>query len=641
MALVKTSKIAAGKSRPAILPADAAPKAKPVVRNGTANGHASAGHKTATVSERVAAATEELASGLTEASAAAEELRRAMEQIAGGAEEAAGASQEQLAAIKRVIANLATAKGRANDMRHRTEAVQQVLAETSIQITGSVRAIEGNAERQKASVEVIAELERRTQEIGNITRAVSRISDQTNLLALNAAIEAARAGEHGRGFAVVAEEVRALAEGSEKNAHEIQGHAAAIQGDVRAIAQAVKASAEQASAEAKAGIAIVEEVEQRRKDMGVISQGGQEILDTAMDAERAAIEAQRGAELVASAAEEQSAGAAESQSAIRQQAQSLEQGQTAAQSLAVLAEKLRSGRAGAETAEQIGSAAEELSATVQELSGAASQVMAAIAQINRGAQQQSAATQQTSAALTQIEKNAGLAKSNAIAANDRVLALDSALKNGRDAVTKLVAGVSSALNTTKASLQTIGRLETVGRNIEKIVNAIGMIAVQTTMLAVSGSVEAARAGDAGRGFALVSGDIRGLARETSENADKVKDTVRSILDQITLLRRDLEQVIAVGETEVQKNRAVSKTLERLKEDVTLLRSANKEIIQGAETILAAAVETAAGARQIAAAAEEASSASKQAATASSEQAKGAEDLAASIEEIAALAQELN
>ena len=645
MALVKTSKITAGKTKLAApsVPAAAQPpaaKAKAPVRNGTANGHA-ASSKTATISERVAAATEELASGLTEAAAAAEELRRSMEQIAGGAEEAAGASQEQLAAIKRVIANLATAKGRATDMRRRTEAVQLVLSETSMQITGSVRAIEGSAERQKASVDVIAELERRAQEIGNITRAVSRISDQTNLLALNAAIEAARAGEHGRGFAVVAEEVRALAEGSEKNAHEIQGHAEAIQGDVRMIAQAVKDSAEQAVAEAKAGLTLVDELEQRRKDMGAIAEGGQEILDAALEAERAALEAQRGAELVASAAEEQSAGAEESQSAIQQQAKALEQGQTAAQSLAALTEKLRAGRAGASTAEQIGSAAEELSATIQELSGAASQVMAAIAQINRGAQQQSAATQQTSAALAQIEKSASLAKTNAGHANDRVLALDTALKSGRQSVAKMVTGVSSALDATKASLQTIGRLETVGRNIEKIVNAIGMIAVQTTMLAVSGSVEAARAGDAGRGFALVSGDIRGLARETSENADRVKDTVRDILDQIALLRRDLEQVIAVGETEVQKNRAVTEALERLNEDVTVLRTANKEIMQGAEAILSAAVETAAGARQIAAAAEEASSASKQAATASSQQAQGAEDLAASIEEIASLAQELN
>jgi methyl-accepting chemotaxis protein len=518
--------------------------------------------------------------------------------------------------------------------------VQVVLAETSVQITTSVRAIEKNAERQLASVAIIAELEERARDIGEISRTVSRISDQTNLLALNAAIEAARAGEHGRGFAVVAEEVRALAETSEKSAHDVQGLADSIQVQVRDIAQEIASASEKAAKEARAGILVVDALGAMRDGMTQLSQGSQDILTAAIEAEGATSEARRGADQIATAAEEQSAGAAEAQAAVQEQAQSLEQGQVAAQGLAVLTERLRVGQADAAAAGQIAATAEELSATIQEMSGAASQIMAAVEQINRGSQQQAAATQQTSAAMAQIAKSAGLAKTNAASADQQVRNTDAALKESRAAVDGLVSGVSEALSETRANLTKIGVLETGGRRIGKIVEGIGLVAVQTSMLAVSGAVEAARAGDAGRGFAVVSNDIRGLARESSESADRVKETVEGVLDQIASVRRDLEQIVVAGEAEVERNRGLIGALETIGSDMVALAAGSSAILEGAEAIMTAVDQAAAGARQIAVAAEEASAASKQAAAAAAEQAHGAEDLAAAIEEIASLADEL-
>ena len=634
MALIKKSKLNPGTAQAIV----DVPPVRPPARNGKPNGIGK--RLSDKVSERLAAATEELASGLTEASTAAEELRRSMEQIASGASEAAGASQEQLSAIKQVVASLGGARTQAEASRRRTETAEVVLAETAVQIGTSVRAIERNGLRQGASVEVIAELERRAQDIGEITRAVSRISDQTNLLALNAAIEAARAGDHGRGFAVVADEVRALAETSEKSAQDVQKLATAIQSEVRDIATALQQAAETAVSESKAGAAVVTMLDGLREDMQKIAGGSQETLTGALEAERAASEAGKGAALVANASEEQSAAANEAQSAIQEQAKSLEQGQTAAQELAMVAEQARTRKVDAKSAEQISATAEELSATIQELSSASRQIMTAIGQINRGSQQQAAATQQTSAALAQIEKSAKQAQQNANQANERIRKMGDDLKKGGAAVDRLVNGVSTALDNTRVSLATIARLESAGRNIEKIVSGISLVVVQTTMLAVSGSVEAARAGESGRGFAVVSNDIRSLAREASDSADKIKDTVGGILEQIASLRRDLGQIVDSVEIEVQSNRSVLAAFDKVNREVAALGGANDAILQGADSILSAAVESAAGARQIAAAAEQASAASRQASTASAEQARGAEDLAAAIEEIASLAEAL-
>jgi methyl-accepting chemotaxis protein len=592
------------------------------------------------IEERVAAATEEMAGGITEAASAAEELRRAMEQIASGAEEAASASQETLAVAANMAAGLLQARGRAESARERTDRLQGLLADTVNQIGTWASNIKHNAERQVGAIANIEQLSQEAASIGDVTKTVGHVADQTNLLALNAAIEAARAGDHGRGFAVVADEVRALAETAEKGAREAQQLAGQIQEHVKSVAALVKVAADDAAAEADKSQTVILALGELRKELGALAEDSKSIAIAMLEAEAASREARKGAEIISSAAEEQATAAAEALRSVEQQTAALEESQSGTHSLAAMANDLGATLKANANADHLASAAEQLSTAVQEISGAATQIMAATEQISRAGQQQAAATQEASAALDQIEKIARSAHQKASSAFNRAKQMQEILAETSLRTGELSAGVTRSLETTRRSLGLIAGLEAVSRNVEKIVDGIGIVSIQTNMLAVSGSVEAARTGEFGKGFAVVSKDIRNLARDSSDSAGRIKDTLRAIQDRIIAVRRELEQTIAATEAENQKNVGVLASLGIVETDMNQIAVASQEILTGAEAILSSLKEAVVGAREVAVAAERATNAATQAATAAKQQARGADDLAAAIEEIASLAVEI-
>jgi methyl-accepting chemotaxis protein len=98
----------------------------------------------------------------------------------------------------------------------------------------------------KMATDVIAELEKESNDISGVTQIITEIANQTNMLALNAAIEAARAGEQGRGFAVVADEVRKLAQRTQDATSEIQKKIEALQKGVKEATLVMNKGQEQA-----------------------------------------------------------------------------------------------------------------------------------------------------------------------------------------------------------------------------------------------------------------------------------------------------------------------------------------------------------------------------------------------------------
>lgn len=638
MALVKTTELAKRRATSATPKQEAtAPINKVAAARRT---HERARVRQQKVAERIGAATEELASGMLEAAAAAQQLRQSLEQISAGAEEAAGAAQQSQGAVEMLGATFSQARDQAEVSRRKTDALHAGVLESATQIDDANASLENAAARQLASVEIAVRLEKQAAGIGATTQMVADISDRTNLLALNAAIEAARAGDVGKGFAVVADEVRALAEVAERTAREIEEQSGIIEREVKTLADQIRTTATAAQQQTATTQAIASHLSSVRADLSVLADGSQAILTSAIEADIAVREAGRGAELVASAAEEQSAAVAQAQRSVQQQSQALDQSQEAAQALASLAEDLQGDGSAAGSSEQLSTAAEELSATVQELAGSAGEILVAIDQISRGAQTQAAATQEANAALVQIEKNLDQTQKATQLATERTRSIAGLLTKTQEGLHVIGGSFATAAAEMRGSLAALDSLDDVSRKIEKSIDRIVLVAVQTSMLSVSGSVEAARAGDAGRGFAQVSGDIRKLAQESSEYIEGVKDVVRLMQLQIAAVRRDLELVLSLADTERSKNTAIIERMKAIEIEVAGIASGNDAMLGSAQAALSAVRDVQSGTQQIASAAQEASSAATAAATAAKEQSRSAEDLAAAIEEIASLADEL-
>ena len=177
-----------------------------------------------------------ISDGVTQIASAAEQLSAVTEQTSAGVNSQKVETDQVATAMNEMAATVQEVARNAEEASEAAVAADQQAREGDKVVGEAIAQIERLATEVGNSTEAMGHLKRESDKIGSVLDVIKSVAQQTNLLALNAAIEAARAGEAGRGFAVVADEVRSLAQRTQKSTEEIEELIVGLQSGTQQVA---------------------------------------------------------------------------------------------------------------------------------------------------------------------------------------------------------------------------------------------------------------------------------------------------------------------------------------------------------------------------------------------------------------------
>ncbi len=220
------------------------------------------------------------------------------------------------------------------------------------------------------------------------------------------------------------------------------------------------------------------------------------------------------------------------------------------------------------SATQLGAAAEELSAVTEEAS--------------RGLQQQNNEIEQAATAVNEMTAAVEEVARNAVSTSEASNQSTQAAREGRDQVVKTVDAIQTMTHDVQSTAQMIEGLAAQGRDIGKVLDVIRAIAEQTNLLALNAAIEAARAGEAGRGFAVVADEVRALAHRTAQSTQEIEKMVAGIQNGTGEAVSSMQQSNQRTQTTLEMARAAGVALEQITQSIHQINERNLVIASASE-----------------------------------------------------------
>ena len=173
--------------------------------------------------------------------------------------------------------------------------------------------------------------------------------------------------------------------------------------------------------------------------------------------------------------------------------------------------------------------------TLHRISGSATQLASAAEELNavtdesaRGLSQQNDEIEQAATAVNEMTSAVEEVARNATSTSEASKAATASAGDGRDLVMETVGAIERMSSDVQSTAELIGNLANESRDIGKVLDVIRGLADQTNLLALNAAIEAARAGEAGRGFAVVADEVRALAHRTQQSTSEIERMIGSI-----------------------------------------------------------------------------------------------------------------